>query len=96
MAKKIAIDKNIEEIRTALKKNNLIIGTDRTIKMIKQGKISKVFVTTNCSENVLKDLEHYSKISKFKLIMLDYPNNELGIFCKKQYAISVVSIAKGA
>ncbi len=96
MAKNVVIDKDIEEIKNALKMNTLIIGTDRTIKMIKQGKIEKVFVTTSCPENILQDLEHYEKIVKFKLIKLDYPNTELGVFCKKQYSISVVSIAKGA
>lgn len=93
--KKTAVDKNIEEIKNALKKNNLIIGTDRTIKMLKQGKISKVFLTTNCSEDVKEDIKYYSKIAKAKVIQLNHSNDELGIICKKQFSISIVSIPKG-
>tara|TARA_Y100000294_G_C8327790_1_gene245400 strand:+ start:191 stop:481 length:291 start_codon:yes stop_codon:yes gene_type:complete len=96
MAKKTTINKNLEEIRNALKKNELIIGTDRTIKMLKLGKTAKVFVTSNCSEQIITDLEHYTKLSKAELVHIDYPNKELGVFCKKQYSISVVSIPKGA
>ncbi len=96
MAKKVSLNKNIEEIRNALKKNNLVIGTDKTIKMLKQGKVEKVFYTLNCPEQTKKDLENYEKISKVKLTELNHSNFELGTFCKKQFAISVVCIPKGA
>lgn len=96
MAKKISISKNIQEIRNALKKNNLIIGTDKTVKMLKQGKVDKVFVTINCPKQIIEDLNNYTRISKVKLSELNYTNTELGVFCKKQFAISVVSIPKGA
>ncbi len=96
MTKAKSMGKNIEEIRNALKKNNLVIGSKQTIKMLKQSKIEKVFLTTNCPEQVREDIENYSKINKVELVNLSYPNDELGVFCKKQYSISVVGIPKGA
>lgn len=96
MAKKESIDKNIKEIKKLLKSKNLIIGRDRTLKNLRVGKIKKVFVAGNCPESVKKDIIYYSKFDNVEYVELAYPNEDLGVMCKKPFSISVISVLKGA
>ena len=90
MAKKKEIDKVISEIKKNLDTKNIVIGTDRTIKLLKQGKLEKIFVTTNCPKKVKEDIEQYSKIAGgVEVIDLEYPNDELSVICKKPFSISI-------
>ena len=84
------------EIKKLIKTKNLVIGTERTIKNLKLGKVDKVIVSSNCSENVVSDLNYYSGLSKASIIKVSYPNDELGVICKKPFSISVLSILKEA
>jgi len=86
---------NVEDIKDAMAKKKLVVGTDRTIKNIKLGKESKVFISKNCPKDVKDDLERYSKISKVEVSMLEMSNEELSIICKKPYSISVLGILGG-
>ncbi len=95
MPKKQVIDKNIEEIKKLLKTKNIVIGTERTIKNIKLGRIATVFLAANCSEKIERDIDYYKKVDGFKVIKLRYPNDELGVICKKPFLISVLSVLKG-
>jgi len=87
---------SISEIKKALKEGKAIIGTERTLKNLKLGKVSKVFLTSNCPAGVKKDINYYSKLAKAEVVQLKQPNDELGALCKKPFSISVLSVAKGA
>jgi len=91
MAEKIS-DKEIDEIRKLFKGKNIIVGAKRTLKLLRTDKIKKVYVSSNCSEILRKSIEHYSKLSKTSIVKLKYPNDELGILCKKPFAISVLGV----
>ncbi len=95
MAKKEIADKNIQEIKKLFKSDELVIGTERTVKGIRQGNVKKVFLASNCNEKVKNDINYYSSITGFEVVQLPYPNEELGTMCKKPFAISVISILKG-
>lgn len=90
----IEADKNIDEIRKLLKQKKVIIGTERTLNSLKLGKIKTVYLSSNCPENISDAVKHYSKLSKAAIIKLKYPNDELGILCKKPFSISVLSVPK--
>jgi large subunit ribosomal protein L30e len=83
------------EIKKMLKEKDIVIGTEKTIKNLKLGKVDKVIVTSNCPEKVQKDIEYYAGLGKAEIIKIKYPNEELGIICKKPFAISVLSMLKG-
>jgi large subunit ribosomal protein L30e len=85
---------NIDDIKKALKEGKVIIGTARTIKALKSGKVSRVFLTLNCPSGVKEDIEYYSKLGKVKVVKLKQPNIELGVLCKKPFPISVLSFSK--
>ncbi|MAF51359.1 MAG: hypothetical protein CMH64_04690 [Nanoarchaeota archaeon] len=83
----------MKELTDALKKEKKIIfGTDRTMKLLKNKKLSKVFIASNCKDK--EDFEHYCKINETELIELDMKNKEVGVFCKKLFFISAVGLEK--
>lgn len=94
MAKKTIVDKNITEIRKILKTENFVIGADRGIKNLKLGRTEKVFLASNCKEEVQEEVEKLAKLSKVEIIVLKQPNDELGILCKKPFSISMFSVVK--
>jgi ribosomal protein L30E len=85
---------DIEEIRKNLKSNKLIIGTEETVKALKLGRMAKVYLASNCNPAVRKDIEHYAKLGSTELVILDIPNDELGVACRKTFSISVLSMLK--
>lgn len=86
----------ISEIKKALKEGKAIIGTERTLKDLKLGKVSKIYLTSNCPEDVEEDVKYYSKLAKVEVVKLKQPNDELGALCKKPFSVSVLSVVKGA
>ncbi len=84
------------EIKKLIKGKTLVIGTERTIKNLKLGKVEKVIVSSNCSDSVMDDLNHYAGLGNAETIKVNYPNDELSVICKKPFSISVLSILKGA
>ena len=90
MAKKI----DSAEIKKMLKAGNIIIGTERTVKGLKLGKIQKVLLSSNCPAKVEKDINYYAGLGGAESYKLDYQNDELGVICKKPFSISVLALLK--
>lgn len=84
----------IKEIKDLLKEDKLLLGTETTMKALKSGKLSKVFVTANCPSDLKKDLEKYCKMGGVEVMALDVPNDELGVICKKPFRISIIGLKK--
>ena len=92
MAKKI----DAAEIKKMLKAGNVVMGTERTMKNLKLGRVQKVLVSSNCPAGIENDLNYYAGLSGAELHKLDFPNEELSIICKKPFTISVLAFLKGA
>lgn len=84
----------IDDIKKGLKEGKAVIGTKRVIKSLKLGKLAEVYLTSNCPLDVKEDIRYYSKLAKVKVIQLKQANDELGVICKKPFAISVLGLVK--
>ena len=84
----------IKEIKSTLKDGKVVLGTEQTIKLIKQDNLKKVFLSSNCKKDIKADLQKYAKISKVELVDVSVPNRELGVVCKKPFSISVIGVLK--
>ena len=87
---------NAAEIKKMIKSGNVVIGTERTIKSLKLGKVQKVLVSSNCPNSVENNINYYSGLSGAEVHKLEYPNDELSVICKKSFSISVLAFLKGA
>ena len=92
MAKKVSS----ADIKKMIKAGNVIIGTEMVMKGLKLGKLEKIMVSSNCPERVEKNINYYAGLTGTEVQKLDYPNDELGIICKKPFSISVLALSKGA
>lgn len=88
------IEMSLDEIKNNLKGKRLVLGTEMTVKQLKRGKVSKVFISSNAPASVKKDIAYYCSIGGCSFENLDVPNDELGIVCKKPFSVSVVGLLK--
>ncbi len=84
----------MEEIKKVLGTEKLIIGLERTMKALRKGELSKVFLASNAPTEAKGDLEHYKAISGLKVEELDMDNEELGALCRKPFQVSVLGLKK--
>jgi large subunit ribosomal protein L30e len=84
----------MDEIKKGLKEGKLILGTKRTVKAIRAGGVSKIFLASNCPDVIVEDIEHYCAITEVPIEKLTVDCNELGSVCKKPFYVSVVGIVK--
>lgn len=94
MAKAKKVDVTVDEIKKLIKNKNLVIGTEKTLKELKLGKLAKVFVSKNAPESIKADLNKYGKLSKTEVVNLKYDNDEIGEICKKPFSISILGQTK--
>jgi len=91
MAKKIVAE-IVAELKKVLESKKAVIGTEETIKLIRQGKIMKVFLSSNCAPQAKDDIERLCKINNVEIVELAQNNDEIGVLCRKPFAISVVGV----
>ncbi|MFA6089067.1 MAG: ribosomal L7Ae/L30e/S12e/Gadd45 family protein [Candidatus Woesearchaeota archaeon] len=91
--KKIIVDNNIAEIKS-LSNDQKIVGTKRVMNLLRQNKISKVFLTNNVPTDVVNEISHIANITKTEIVSLKNNNNELGVVCRKPFSISVLGVLK--
>ena len=85
---------SIQLLKKDLKKKGIVFGTDRTIKELKNGKVEKIYISSNCPKETRDDILYYSKLANVKIIELKENNEELAVVCKKPFSISVLSILR--
>lgn len=78
---------SLNELRKTLKEKKVTFGTSVTLKNLKRGKVSKVFLASNCSDDVKKEIKSYN----VEVIELKEASDELAMICKRSHPISVLS-----
>lgn len=82
---------SLEKLKKVLKEKEVTVGTNETLRKVKGGKVSIVFLAKDCKPLVRKQMEHYAKLKAVELLDLDVTAAELGTICKKQYPVSILS-----
>jgi len=92
MAKKKELDSELKELRGDIQAEKVVIGTERVVKLLKSKKLQKVFMAKNCPEKTVEDIKYYAKLAETPIVELGMDNEELGIFCKKNFFISILGV----
>lgn len=82
-----------DDIKSALAKNALLIGTRTVIKALKTGSVKSVIIATNTPDNVKKDLQHYASTADTPLHNFNGTGKQLGTFLGKPFPVSTLAIA---
>jgi ribosomal protein L30E len=94
MAKKKEIDEQIQLLKEKIKDDKIIIGAENVFKSIKTNKLNKIFLSSNCPQKNKEDILHYAKLIDLPVVELKMDNEELGVFCKKNFFVSVIGVIK--
>ena len=86
----------IEELKLLIQNQpeKIVIGSNRTIRLLRLSKINRVYLSRNAPEDIISDIEYYSKLSNVEVIKLGIDNEELGAILKKPFKVAVISILK--
>jgi len=79
-------------LKEAIESKKIIIGKERTLKLLRKGSLQHVYIASNCPKNVKGDVSHYSNLFNIPISQLKENNEELGILCKKPFAISIIAV----
>jgi len=84
------------EIKKMLKNENLVIGSDRVLKLLRENQLSQVFLASNAPVIVAEDVQRYAGMTSTAVEVLAVPNDELGVLCKKPFNIAAIGLKKAA
>ncbi len=82
----------LDEVRAVLESGKAVLGSDRTLKMLRQGKLQKVFLASNAPRQVQGDVAQHGAVARVPVVTLPVKNEELGTLCKKPFPISVIGV----
>ncbi|MBI4145495.1 ribosomal L7Ae/L30e/S12e/Gadd45 family protein [Candidatus Woesearchaeota archaeon] len=82
------------EIKKLLDAGKLVVGTDRTMKHLKNGSAKKVFLSKNVSQETHADVERYARLGGVDVVHAQLTSDEFGALCRRPFGISVLSVAK--
>jgi len=92
MAKKEVADVVVAELKKLFAEGKLVLGTDETLKGLRKKKVNKVFLAANCDPVVKEDIERLCALGSVACVQLAQSNEEVGVICKKPFAIAVVGV----
>ena len=84
----------VDELRKVLKEEKPVFGVDQTLKGLRKGTVEKVFLSSTVAQESKETVVQYAGQDKVDVVELDMASDALGVFCKKPFSISVVSVLK--
>jgi len=81
---------SIEQLKDAFKEKKLTYGFNETIKLVKRGKATVVFIAKGAEPKMYDDLTTATAISNTKVIELNATPQEVGAVCKKPFPVTIL------
>ena len=84
----------MEKLKNDLLENSkkLVFGSERNLKLLKNDRLKRVYMASNCKDDVKKNIRHYG--NDVEIVELNTANIEVGVVCKKPFSISVIGLIK--
>ena len=82
------------EIRKAKEEGKLIIGSKRTLKLLKNNEIKNIYYASNTPSSIKRDIQYYSKYFNVNAKMLPENSKRLGELCGKPFTVLVIGFKK--
>jgi ribosomal protein L30E len=82
----------VKILTKAIVEKKLVLGTERTFKALKAGKLSAVGHASNTPEKLIEEIN--ASLGGAKLFSFSGNNVEFGELCKRPHRVSVVGIIK--
>ncbi|RMD58659.1 50S ribosomal protein L30 [Candidatus Woesearchaeota archaeon] len=82
----------VAELQKLLAEGKLVFGAERTLKLLREGKVRKVFLASNCKQSVKEDVERFCEVGSIDCVALEQSGEEVGTLCRKPFSIAVVGV----
>jgi large subunit ribosomal protein L30e len=79
-------------LANATKKDKVLFGTKKTLKIAMSGKCDFIVVASNCPKNILERVVYYCNLSDISWLVFPETSRELGKICKKPFLVSILAI----
>ncbi|MBI2085314.1 MAG: ribosomal L7Ae/L30e/S12e/Gadd45 family protein [Candidatus Aenigmarchaeota archaeon] len=80
-----------KELKTALERDKVVIGTEESIKAAGSGKVKTLVYSANCPSLIRERLKSVALTKKLEVEQFDGNSVELGTMCGKPFAVAVLS-----
>jgi|TARA_Y100000034_G_scaffold81623_1_gene97848 large subunit ribosomal protein L30e len=80
---------SLENLKNLVKEKKIKVGSDETIKSVRNGTAKEVFISSNCQKELKEKLVKYGKIAKCEINILKEDSKDLGAICKKPFSINM-------
>ncbi len=87
-------EEELKELRALVQEGKTVIGAERVLKELIKGKMAKIFLASNCPPKVREDVTHNAALANTIIFPLSQNGIELGVWCRKNFMISVVGIRR--
>ena len=84
----------IAELRKQVQGSKFVIGMREVRKLLKQDKLSRVFVASNLPKASMQGIRQSCEVVNCELVELAIPNDELGVMCKKPFSIAAAGVLR--
>lgn len=81
-----------KEIRQAVDTGKVILGADKSRKVLKLGQAKLVIVASNCQSEVLADIKRYAGFANIPVHIFSGDSAKLGLACGKPFLVSVLAV----
>ncbi len=83
---------DLQELKANVQEKKAVIGTERVLKKLRGKSLRKVFLASNCPDDIKEEVQQYASLAGVPAVVLEQNNSELGVFCKKRFMVSVAGI----
>ena len=94
MAQEKELGQEFKDLRVKIQEKKVVIGAERVLKELKAKRVQKVYLASNCPAKLHEDVKYYASVGEIVVVDMAYSNEELGVFCKKNFFVSVLAIAE--
>ena len=79
-------------IRVAVDTGDVTLGSEKSIQSLKLGKGLLTVIASNSPEDIIEDVEYYSKLSEIPVHIYDGTSVELGSVCGKPFTVATLVV----
>ncbi len=84
---------NLEnEIKTIIKTGKYVLGSRRSLKLLKLGKLKSVIMAASAPTHIKEDIKYYAKLSQTPVFIYKGTSYELGAVCGKPFGVLVIGV----
>jgi len=91
MAKR-TVEGIVSELKKLLTDEKLVLGTERTLKLLRENKLEKVYLASTCDPEAKERVDHLAKVNNVPVEVLTKSADEIGVICRRPFAVSVVGV----